>query len=89
MPSPEELEAAHEAALWQEEMRNTTPADPAHILPPGDVFDHEADQTCPCGPTVHRVDWPEFSWWAMAHKALDPAAVHRTFYDQREGVPGE
>jgi hypothetical protein len=44
---------------------------PVSNIPMGDVFAHEDDETCPCGPELLRVEHPGGDRWILAHHALD------------------
>lgn len=46
--------------------------DTLHVIPNGDLVDHESADTCACGPTsdpVTRVDGS--AGWVVRHHALD------------------
>ena len=42
-----------------------------HVLPLGDLIEHEESQDCPCGP---RVEWCG-SGWVVVHNSLDGREV--------------
>jgi hypothetical protein len=42
-----------------------------HVLPVGDLIEHEADDECICGPTAMFIDGEHLSGWVMAHASLD------------------
>lgn len=45
---------------------------PVSNIPAGDVFVHEDDETCPCGPELHRIERDDGSvGWLLFHHALD------------------
>lgn len=44
----------------------------AHVMPRGDLIDHQADEDCPCGPTAVPVPNPDGSMgWNVIHHSLD------------------
>jgi len=51
--------------------------DELHVVPCGDLIDHELDEECPCGPTPKPVKRDDGSvGWFWTHHSLDGRELH-------------
>lgn len=42
-----------------------------HVIPVGDVIDHDLDRDCPCGPRLVTAGWSDGSYnWQLVHQSL-------------------
>ncbi len=47
-------------------------SDDVHVVPIGDLIDHEDDDDCPCGPAMIPVERDDGSiGWVVSHHSLD------------------
>jgi hypothetical protein len=51
--------------------------DPYHVIPLGDLIEHECSEDCPCGPEPQPVERDDGSMgWVLSHHSLDGREAH-------------
>jgi hypothetical protein len=56
--------------------------DTAHVVPRGDLIDHDTNDGCPCGPTTEPVKRDDGSvGWVVTHHSIDGREAHEMTTD--------